>query len=364
MTNGGDNVFLLCALASANSMALGASALWGVRCTFPYQQPVLLCLCLACVYNMLYECMSSIELYYVVSWSVGIETRRYTGSRESEKMENRHVSLPGRYSDGDFTDWLERFEICAAANEWDKKTRALKLPTLLEKEALVAWLSIPEETRKDYDEVKRSLCSALKPNQFSSFAEFQARKLRPGETVQMYLHHLQRLLESALPDLDGESKDKLLFQQFLAGVPDECSRALRSNPDITTTTQVVARARLLMSVSVEKPSSSATMAVGSQCSEIADLKEDVKRLSEQMAALVNKFTPAEQTAAAVASPSVSVRCYNCNGMGHLSRNCRQRRQQAVCYKCNRPGHVARYCETYQGNGLGTTPRATSRSGRC
>ena len=81
------------------------------------------------------------------------------------------------------TAWLERFEICAAANEWDKKTRALKLPTLLEKEALVAWLSIPEETRKDYEEVKQSLSSALKPNQFSSFAEFQARKLRPGETV-------------------------------------------------------------------------------------------------------------------------------------------------------------------------------------
>ena len=46
------------------------------------------------------------------------------------------------------------------------------------------------------------------------------------------------------------------------------------------------------------------------------------------AALVNMFTPAEQTAAAVASPSVSVRCYNCNGIGHLSRNCRQR---PVCY---------------------------------
>ena len=70
--------------------------------------------------------------------------------------------------------------------------------------------------------------------------------------------------------------------------------------------QAVARVRLLMSVSVEKQPLSATMAVGAQCSEITDLKEDVKRLSEQMAALVNKCTPADQTAAAVASPSVSV----------------------------------------------------------
>ena len=75
-----------------------------------------------------------------------------SGCNINYKIQNRHVSLPGRYTDVDFTDWLERF---AAANKLDKKTRALKLPTLLEKEAFVAWLSIPEETRKDYDEVKQ-----------------------------------------------------------------------------------------------------------------------------------------------------------------------------------------------------------------
>ena len=41
----------------------------------------------------------------------------------------------------------------------------------------------------------------------------------------VYMHHLQRLLQSVcpamarLPDLDGESKNKLLFQQFLAIYP-------------------------------------------------------------------------------------------------------------------------------------------------
>ena len=47
--------------ASVNSVVHGASAQWGVQCTLPFQQPVLLCLC---VNNMLYVCISSVQLYY------------------------------------------------------------------------------------------------------------------------------------------------------------------------------------------------------------------------------------------------------------------------------------------------------------
>eukprot|EP00731_Ephydatia_muelleri_P017661 Em0010g759a len=86
-----------------------------------------------------------------------------------------------------------------------------------------------------------------------AFAEFQLRKLRPGEKVHMYLHHLKRLLDAAMPELDEDSKNKILLQQFLAGVPDECSRILRANPDITTIDAAVTRAKLLhATVSVEK----------------------------------------------------------------------------------------------------------------
>eukprot|EP00731_Ephydatia_muelleri_P036312 Em0234g3a len=111
----------------------------------------------------------------------------------------RHISLPSCFSQGNFADWLERFEICAAANAWQEDTMALKLPTLLEGEALVAWLAIPGKTRGDYCATKQALKNALKPTEFSAFAKFQSRKLRPGETVHMYAHHLKRLLDAAMP---------------------------------------------------------------------------------------------------------------------------------------------------------------------
>ena len=60
------------------------------------------------------------------------------------------------------------------------------------------------------------------------------------------MHELKRLLEDAIPNLDADSQDRILFQQLLAGLPDDCSRALGA---IQTTADAVTRARLLMTVS-------------------------------------------------------------------------------------------------------------------
>ena len=106
---------------------------------------------------------------------------------------------------------------------------ARKLPTLLEKEALVCWLDIPAETKKIFKDVKRLLVEKLRPSGFVAFAEFQARKLHPGETALLYVHELKRLLEDAMPYLDADSQDRILFQQLLAaGLPEDCSRALNA----------------------------------------------------------------------------------------------------------------------------------------
>ena len=152
------------------------------------------------------------------------------------------------------------------------------------------------------------------------------------------------------PELDDDSKSKILFQQFVAGVPDECSRMLRVNPDIITIDAAVNIAKPVLTIAVEKTTSSVA-AITTLCPEVRALQNSVKYLTEQMSALMGKLQ--DHTSAAVQSPAPAtapVRCYNCNRTGHLSRNCRQPRRQTVCYNCNQPGHVARNCQ-HQGNGL-------------
>ncbi|KAK6643386.1 hypothetical protein RUM43_004891 [Polyplax serrata] len=37
------------------------------------------------------------------------------------------------------------------------------------------------------------------------------------------------------------------------------------------------------------------------------------------------------------------RCYHCNEVGHIARDCTQSPSEPSCYNCNKTGHIARNC---------------------
>jgi len=59
----------------------------------------------------------------------------------------KHITLPSSFSSGNISEWFVHFDIC---NGWDDETKALKLPTLLEGEALASWLELSEEQQSDF----------------------------------------------------------------------------------------------------------------------------------------------------------------------------------------------------------------------
>ena len=77
-------------------------------------------------------------------------------------MVEKHVSLPKAFSGGDWNEWLLRFDICAEANGWKNDVRVVKLPTLLEGEALAVFTEIGENERKDYLKVTDALKRAFR----------------------------------------------------------------------------------------------------------------------------------------------------------------------------------------------------------
>ena len=62
------------------------------------------------------------------------------------EMATNHFSVPKSFSSGDAA---ECFDISSAANKWSEETKVLKLPTLLEGEALAIWLALDEDVQKE-----------------------------------------------------------------------------------------------------------------------------------------------------------------------------------------------------------------------
>ena len=264
-------------------------------------------------------------------------------------MAERHVSLPKPFASGDATEWFQRFELCCKANKWDAAAQALKLPTLLEGEALAIWLELKEDEQATYATAKKNIVKAMMPVVFVSMDEFHRRKLRPGEALSVFMHDLKKLLGQAMPDVDRAAHDPLLIHQFLAGLPDAVSRQIRASGETTTLDAVVTRARLLMSIDDHSE-----VAVVAKEAEVEKLHEQVALLTEQVAALsaANRAHP---------KPLSQPRCYKCNQVGHLHHQCTsypsyRGAEVRCCFRCGQAGHIARYCRTqntrYQGNGTG------------
>ena len=258
-------------------------------------------------------------------------------------MADRHISLPKPFSSGDVKEWFQRFEICARVNGWEAATKAIKLPTLLEGEALAIWLELTQEQQEDYRAAKKEIEKAMVPMGFVSLDDFHRRKLRPGEAISLFVHDLKKLIDQAIPNMEKEARDPLLLHQFLAGLPDAITKQLRASGEIRTLEEAMARARLLMAIDLQP-----VAMLEEKPSEIQLLREQVALLTEQVATLSTHQQGNNQL-------QIGRRpcCFSCNKVGHVQRDCPYRYQELKCFGCGQPGHIARNCQR-QGNEEGDT----------
>ena len=139
-----------------------------------------------------------LDLFYI-HWN--LRTERYNKfTIGSKRMAERHIVLPSTFKDGDIDEWLQKFEICANANGWDETTQARKLPTLLDGEALMTFLEMPEDDKKDFTKIFTALKNEFPPEEsrFKSLREFETRKQLPGASPHVFLFILKKLLNKAL----------------------------------------------------------------------------------------------------------------------------------------------------------------------
>ena len=164
----------------------------------------------------------------------------------------KHISVPRSFELGDITEWLKCFEICCKANGWYNAVKAVKLPMLLEGEALAVWLELTEEEQSDYSVTVSKLKTKLAPMGFSSLEAFHTQKLQPGEALSLFLQDLRQKLFHAMPDIDRPARDQLLLHQFLAGLPVSVSKQPQARGDVNKVDTALEQACLLMALEVRR----------------------------------------------------------------------------------------------------------------
>ena len=87
----------------------------------------------------------------------------------------------------------------------------------MEGEALAIWLELSGEQQEDYGVAKGEIEKAMRPMGFIFLDDFHHRKLRPGESISVFVHDLKKLIDHAIPNMEKEARDPLLLHQFWRG---------------------------------------------------------------------------------------------------------------------------------------------------
>ena len=220
---------------------------------------------------------------------------------------------------GEFSVWIEKLELVATLQKITDKLAFL--PLFLSGPAFSVYQQLSDDIKADYDKLKKELTTAFSTNPFSSYEQLRNRVLSEGESVDVYLADLRRLV-----NLMGQTvADPLLRCAFVAGLPTDISLQLKSTVNV-------------------------------ESMELSTL------VSKARAMLATRSGNSSYVCAGVAkNRAANFQCYNCSGTGHIARNCTSERKSKSaalptrvrrCYVCGSVDHLANRCPQRAGNGNG------------
>ena len=264
------------------------------------------------------------------------------------------LCLPEPLEDGDAISWFKRYELCAAANEWNAEKKLRRLPMLFKGRTWAIFESLGDGDTDTYDHLKKAIMDRLSPdtdeNRLAARELLTQRRLREGcESVDELARDLERLLDKSSPGLPAEIRESELRFYFMNSLPEKVSFHLKLLPK-RTYAETVAKAREIILICSRTDKVNAVSQVQSEPatleqSRLDRMEESLQQMTQQLAALSTHRVPTRH-------------CFKCGKVGHLAKNC-QLRRELTCYNCGQRGHLFRDCRR-QGNGQGSVSNSRAR----
>ena len=199
-------------------------------------------------------------------------------------------------------EWVEKAELVCRLS--GVKNVECVVPMHLSGGAYAVYQQLSEEKRADFACIKDILYTAFALNPVTAYKQFTARRLRPGEMVDILLAELRKLATQF-----GGMTEWGLVCAFIAGLPEYAEKLLQATTrvDDLPISEILARARAILKDSFTGTGLAAAAAQLPGCQE--------------------KETTAPR------------RCYMCQGPNHMARDCLRRcesprpRKSLTCYRC-------------------------------
>jgi len=201
------------------------------------------------------------------------------------------------------------------------------IPLRLTGGAFAVYQQLPPAEKRDFGRIKQALQTAFAADSFSAYEQFFARKLQPGETVDVFMAELRKFTVPL-----GGLSDKMLSCAFVAGLPAAVRQLLSAScrMDTLTVEQLLTRARAIMSEESNVAAVSGTragVAMSSESTETVSVSGPVccecilpNHLAKDC--LLRRRAGATSRGGRGRSTGTSgrgeVQCYRCNGQGHIA----------------------------------------------